>query len=388
MTTRFLVIGGGIVGASISYHLAVEGAEVLLLERRGIGAEASGASAGGVRQQRRHMLEIGLAVASVQRWPDLDRELGTSLDYQRCGGLQLAVDETDEKRLRRTIEHDRAAGLQDVYWVDEQRCRELVPHLGPDVRGGSYCPTDGRVDPVAATRAFATAAYRLGARVMVGRQVVRLIFREDRVCGVVDAKGEELGADLVINAAGAWGPTLHRQLHHALPVEMRIPQMMATLPARGRLLEQVVGLRRRGDERGISLKQLPSGSFMIGGGWGAAKDAAGRPTVDPENARRAIDLAADVIPAIRDLPVERFWFGKEAQTVDALPVVGAVPDVAGYLTAFGFSGHGLAIAPAIGAAVADLAVGRVPRHSVRGLAPRRFLGVGLETVPNEAPSAG
>lgn len=111
---------------------------------------------------------------------------------------------------------------------------------------------------------------------------------------------------------------------------------------------------------------------MVGGGWPSATGEDGQPIVDRANAREALRVAADVIPAIDGLPAERFWFGREAQTIDDLPVLGPVDGLEGYLVALGFSGHGLAIAPEIGQALADVAVGRPARHPIAPMGVDRF----------------
>ena len=384
-----IIVGGGIVGSSVAYHLAVEGHSVTLIERRGIAAEASGASAGGVRQIARHPLEVPFAVASVARWPGLADELDVELGYRQSGGLRLARTQEQLDRLVRMINELRALGVSDLVWVDERTSREIIPGLGEGFLGGAYCPSDGSVDPTLATRAFAVAAYRHGAALEVGRRVRRLRVLGDRVAGVVFDDGEFRGGDVVVNAAGAWAGALHEGIGPALPIVTRGPQMLATVPLEQRLLVPVVAAHDARGTRTISLKQLPCGRFMIGGGWPSATDDAGAPVVDHRHGGEAFQAAVDVLPALTGLPIERFWFGWEAETVDALPVLDPVEGVAGYVLALGFSGHGLAIAPAVGQAIADVVLGREPHHPLEPLGIGRFAESGAIVEPAlPQPDAG
>lgn len=372
MGQRVIIVGGGIVGSSIAYHLAREGVAVTVLERRAIAAEASGASAGGVRQIARHPYEVPFAIASIKRWPTLAQELDAELGYRQTGGMRLARTEAQMATIRTMTDQLRQLGVADLELRDADGMRELVPGLGDDFIGGVYCPSDGSVDAGSATRAFAIAAHRHGARLEIGCQVRQLRVTADRVTGVVVDDGATIDADLVINTAGAWGVALHAQVAGELPVEMRVPQMVVTVPVAERILEPVVAANHASLPKTISLKQLPAGGFMVGGGWPSATGEDGQPIVDRANAREALRVAADVIPAIDGLPAERFWFGREAQTIDDLPVLGPVDGLEGYLVALGFSGHGLAIAPEIGQALADVAVGRPARHPIAPMGVDRF----------------
>lgn len=393
--TEAIIIGGGIVGSSIAYHLARDGMRVTVLERMAIAAEASGASAGGVRQIARHPYEVPFAVASVRRWPTLAEELGAELGYRQTGGTRLARTDDQLATIHTMTEQLRGLGVTDLELRDAQGMREVIPGLGDAFLGGVYCPSDGTVDAPSVTRAFAAAAHRHGARLEVGCQVRELVTAGDRVTGVIIDDGERLHADVVVNTAGAWGVELHTRVAPEVPVEMRVPQMVVTVPVAERILEPVVAATHASLPRTISLKQLPNGGFMVGGGWMSALDADGRRIVDRGHAREALRTAADVLPAIEGVPAERFWFGREAQTVDDLPVLGRVAGLDGYVVAFGFSGHGLAIAPAIGEAIADVIRGQEPRHPVAPMSIDRFAGGAADAVvkaeqaaPMEQPDAG
>lgn len=368
-----IIIGGGVTGSSIAYACAREQLRVLLLERRAIGSEASGASAGGIRQQHRHPAELPLAMASVPRWSTFDDELDHPVEFVQQGGMRLATaDQAEEAQASVGIQQQ--AGLEDLVWLDHADCLHHLPGLDERFVGASYCPTDGHVNPVQATRAFAFAATRQAtvATVRVGETVAEVLVQRDQVRGVCLTSGESIASPVVINAAGVWGAKLSADLGLPLPVEPRVPQMLGTMKQGRKTVGPVVGARDPvlGP---LSLKQLDSGHFLIGGGRPSDISAGVfRPVPDPHSTRAALKLAALAAPAIRTLPLERIWFGVEAQTPDAIPIIDLPPRIRGYGLALGFSGHGLAIAPAVGEAMADLILGRPSRHPVEPFALTRF----------------
>lgn len=384
-----IVIGGGVMGSSISYHLALAGARVALFERRAIGAEASGASAGGVRQQHRHAWEMPLALSSIRRWAELAAELDAELSYRRLGGLRLVRDEAEAAELKDSIRRQNELGLTDLVWLDTADCHEVVPFLGPGFVGGSYCPSDGHADPTATTMAFARQAHRLGAEVRVGETIACVIRKGDAVTGVRLDSGEVAMAPWVVNASGAWGATLGESIGVDVPIRARVPQMLATMPAPRPLLSPVVSLFDTAANRALSLKQVADGGFMLGGGWpSAVDDEGGRPGVSSSNMVGARAMAASILPVIADLPIERIWFGTEAQSRDGLPVLGAAPGVDGFVLALGFSGHGFAIAPAVGEAIADVVTGMPARHPIAPFSIERFWRTGEQPVESGDISAG
>src|SRR6266581_2322839 len=160
-----LVIGGGVIGSSIAYHVARQGRSVLVVERNEVAVEpaASWASAGGVRPQGLHPAEAALARAALARWPTLAEELQADLQYRKCGHLLLAENEVEAEHLQTFVQRQHELGFADVSFVDRKAVFSLVPGLGEQVMAGSFSPADGQADPVLTTRAFANAAKRQGA---------------------------------------------------------------------------------------------------------------------------------------------------------------------------------------------------------------------------------
>ncbi len=369
-SVEVLVIGAGVMGSSIAYHLARQGRRVLLLERGEIASEpvASWASAGGVRRQGRHPAEARLASEAIARWPSLEQELEADLHYRQGGNLLLAETEAEAEGLVAFVQQQRDMGFEDVRLVDRREALELAPGLNERVCAGSYSPADGQADPALTTRAFAAAAARHGAQIWQRTEVYALLTHGARISGAQTEHGA-MYAEQVVLAAGAWSDTLAAPLGLRLPIETRALQMLRSTPAAAPELRPVLSAVGRE----LSLKQLADGSFLIGGGWPG----------DPAPDRRSFRLreesvagnwrtACELLPAVGRQELARAWCGLEAVSRDELPLIGPAPGYEGLFLALGFSGHGFALSPAVGRCVADLlADTRVPE--LEALSPARWL---------------
>ena len=211
----------------------------------------------------RDSAERALALESLRRWPDLDRELEGETGYRRGGGLRVALDERAWHAAPEWVAEQRADGVP-VELVDESAARALVPGIAPACVGGVYCAIDGQAAAVPTVHAFANAARRLGARIEEGIGARALEVEQGRVVAVVRTDGGRTPCDVAIVAAGAWSGLLLGPLGIDLPLRVRALQMLLSDPA-PMTLAPVVGCF----DRGLSLKQLGYGAYLIGGGWPA-----------------------------------------------------------------------------------------------------------------------
>jgi sarcosine oxidase, subunit beta len=367
--TEILIIGAGVIGSAIAYHLALDGRRVLVVDRAGVAEApaASWASAGGVRRQGRDPAEAALASAAIARWPTLEQELQADLHYRQGGNLLLAESDAEAESLIAFIQEQQVMGFTDVRLLDRDDVRALIPGISDQIVAGSYSPADGQADPARTTRAFAAAAQRRGARYWIETDCTALLARESQVVGAQTARGD-VSAKSVVLAAGAWSDTLAATVGLRLPIRMRAYQMLRSTAAPPELLTPVVSAVGRT----LSLKQLPDGAFLLGGGW------PGDPTIDRRGytlRQTSIDgnwaAASAILPIVGEQRLERAWCGLEAESIDEIPFIGRVPGLEGLVVALGFSGHGFAIAPAVGRAVADQIAGQ-PTPSLAGLSPDRI----------------
>ncbi|HLW46801.1 MAG TPA: FAD-binding oxidoreductase [bacterium] len=371
-TTRadVLIIGGGVIGSSIAYHLTLRHAQVVVLDQAppATPPSASWASAGGVRQQRRDPREWPLTRAAAQRWPRLSDELGTDIEFGQGGHLHVVETEQDRRALEDRVARERDAGL-DVRIVSGTDARRLAPGLVERVLAASWSPSDGQANPVKTTRAFAAAASARGAAYRTGPPA-RLLRDGNRVLGA--AAGDEVcEADVTVVAAGAWTARLAAPIGVPLAIVPRGPQMILTDQAPPVLAPTITG-----SGRALSLKQLPDGAFFIGGGWPSDVDAERMTcTVRDESVRGSWRVATEVFAPLRGCRIRQVWCGLEAESADGVPLIGPVPGVSGVYVAAGFSGHGFQLAPAVGAAVAASLHGE-PQVGLEALSPARAMGNG------------
>ena len=351
-----VIVGGGLMGLSTAFHLRRldPGVEVTVLERASVGAAASGASAAGVRAMGRDPAERRLALESLKRWPELDRELEGQTGYRRGGGLRIALDDKSWDAAPGWAAEQRSDGVP-LETLDARAAREMAPGINPGCLGGVYSPIDGQAGAMATVEAFASAARRLDARVEEGAVVKALVVEDSRVVGIERGDGSRQPCDVAVVTAGAWTTSLLAPLGVNLPLHTRPLQMLLTRPAPGSL-PPVLGCF----ERKISFKQLTGGAFLIGGGWpGCVVDhEANRWQVLEDSVRGSLEVAGEVYPPVAACALDRSWIGLEAFLPDELPAIGPVPGLGGLLVATGFSGHGFALSPMVGDVLARLALGR------------------------------
>jgi sarcosine oxidase subunit beta len=365
-TAEAVIIGGGVIGCATAYELSRRGVEVVLVEAATLASAASGASAGGVRQQGRDPRELPLALRAVRRWPQLSSELEADLHYRQDGNLTLAERPEDVAALERRVARERAAGL-DVELLDAVDVRELVPGVAPSVLAASWCKSDGQAMPSLVTHAFARAAARLGARVLQRARVTAIVRRRDKVAAVRTTRGT-ISCRWVVDAAGAWGAEVAQLAGLSIPVHRRALQMLVSEPVPLRLRPVLGSAHRR-----LSLKQLPGGAYLIGGGWPGRVDPATRRTwLLPSSLAGNAQAARAVYPPVVRARIVRCWAGIEAITPDEVPIIGPARELEGFIYACGFSGHGFALAPAVGELIAELVTTGGPSLPLDSLSPSRF----------------
>ena len=375
--TEFLVIGGGVMGSSIAYSLAKQGRRVLVVERAEVAVEpaASWASAGGVRRQGRHAAEAQLAIEAIERWHTLEQELEADMHYRQGGNLLLAESEAEAAQLEAHVQHQHDLGFVDVRLVDRQEALALVPGLSERVVAGSFSPGDGQADPALTTRAFAQAAQRHGATYWTGTACHGLLTHNNRVVGAQTERGE-VQAGQVVLAAGAWSDEIAASIGLRLPIRTQALQMVRTTLATPGIVQAVLSAV----SRPLSLKQLNNGAFLLGGGWPGVPTPDRRSyTLLPQHIQGNWQTAGELLPTVSQQSVDRAWCGLEAESFDAIPLIGPMTGREGLTVAVGFSGHGFAISPAVGRTVADQLVGR-PTPELDALSPARIAGFDPDKV--------
>jgi len=378
-----VIVGAGISGAASAYELAAAGLSVVLVDRYGPAAMASGWTLAGVRQSGRHPAELPLAREAVRLWQDLAERLEAPTHYRRGGNLRLARTPGEWVAVAQLVQEQSAAGL-DLSLLDAQQVAQLAPAVSPLVLGGSYCPSDGHADPHATVQAFVDAAVRAGAQTRFGEAVFSIDVANGRVTGVTTDKGR-IAAGRVILAAGVFGNTLLQPLGLAVPMQVRAVTVIRTAPV-APMLEQVLGVA----SADCAGRQEVTGRLRFTGAssdWTGEMEDGARPRVRPAAGSVAgtITLFGSVLPAALDAPVDEIWAGLIDQTPDVLPVLQSVPDPAGLVIAMGFSGHGFCLGPVTGRIAAAMAQDLPVDLPIEPFALTRF---DRWNAPANAPTAG
>jgi sarcosine oxidase subunit beta len=367
-TPDIIVIGGGISGTATAYELSKRGHRVTLLERDAIASMASGWTLAGVRQSGRHVAELPLASAAVRRWETLEEELGANVEYRQDGNLRLARTEDEVPVISQVVEDGRKIGLP-IEYVEAAALREVAPALSPDVAGASLCETDGHANNHLAVKAFADAAARRGATIRTGVHVESLLVDGDRIAGVKTCDGN-LGADVVVVAAGIYTPTLLLPLGLDLPLRIVLCPVVQTEVAEP-MLGPVLGVA----DGGFAGRQEASGRFRMTGpsdDWVADQHTVDNTGPTLWQVQQVIERAVEVLPGVGSLRMARAWGGLIDRTPDVIPVLDRVPEYEGLVVGAGFSGHGFGIGPVTGEILADLATEGSTRFDISAFQLSRF----------------
>ncbi|HVO63280.1 MAG TPA: FAD-dependent oxidoreductase [Terriglobales bacterium] len=352
-TADVVIIGGGIVGSSIAYHLTQAGCRsVLVLERESHqGKGSTGKSMGGVRAQFSTPVNIQMSLYSIPFYASFDEKLGFPCGYRPQGYLFCATAAKHMAYLRANYQKQVAIGLQDVRLISAGEIRKRFPQLrSDDIIGGSFCSTDGFVDPYSAMTGFMTWACEHGAELWKHTEVTA-INRDARGVCAVETTREPIQTRNVVNAAGPWAASVAKMVDLDLPVEPLRRMLVPTEP-----FDQFPHTAPMIIDMSSGFHFRPEGlGFLMA--WNDPGETPGFKTdFDPNFIEKILTHAVDRVPCFENLAVnpKRAWAGLYEMTPDHHPILGPAPEVPGFFLANGFSGHGVMHAPATGKILSDL----------------------------------
>jgi sarcosine oxidase, subunit beta len=352
-TAEVVIIGGGIVGSSIAFHLTAAGCDdVLVIERETAqGKGSTGKSMGGVRAQFSTPVNIQMSLYSIPFYASFEDKLGHPSGYRPQGYLFCATEEKHMAYLRTNHAKQVAMGLKAVRLISGDEIRSMFPQLrGDDILGGSFCSTDGFVDPYSAMIGLMTWAADHGAKLWKNAEVTGIQRDAQRVAGVETTKGT-VSTRKVVNCAGPWAAGIAKMAGVDLPVEPLRRMLVPTEP-----FDQFSHRAPMIIDMSNGFHFRPEGlGFLLA--WNDPEETPGYKTdFDPAFIEKILTRAAERVPVFENLAVnpKRAWAGLYEMTPDHHPILGPVQDVPGFFLANGFSGHGVMHAPATGKILSDL----------------------------------
>jgi len=356
-----VIVGGGVIGTSIAYHLGLLGLrDVVLLERDKLTSGTTWHAAGLIASAGMSSETlVWVQQYSRRLYIDLAAQTGMATGFRQCGHIHLATDPVRRAVLKRDANFVRTQGL-DRFEISPREVVDLFPLIEPKgIISGFYTPTDGRIDPVGVTMMLAAAARRLGAQIHEGTPVTDFLTRGTRIAGVRTPRGD-IAADRVVLAAGMWSRQLGAKLGVPVALQAAEHYYLLTEPLAGAdptlpVVEDPATFTYVREEGGGLLFGLfePDGAT-----WrphGIPPDASFS-TLPPDWDRMMpfLDKAFARYPVMRDAGIKTFFCGPESFTPDGDYLLGESPQVDGLFVASGLNSLGILSAGGVGALVADL----------------------------------
>ncbi|HEV7424991.1 MAG TPA: FAD-dependent oxidoreductase [Thermoanaerobaculia bacterium] len=371
-----VIVGAGVIGTSIAYHLAAQGLSDVMVIDRGteLGAGSTPRATGGFRAQFATAADIALSLLSREKLRRFEDEIGVDSGYRPYGYLFIARSEQAMAQLRIANELQHACGLPEARLIDAEEVRRINPAVVDDaIVGGTFCPTDGFIRAMKVLGGYFAAAQRLSVGFEFGVTVRGMRIEGDRIAALETSRGE-IHADTFINAAGAWAGTLGVDILVA-PLRRQVAATIETdvLPDTTPMTVWADdGFHFRVRDRRVLLlwPDSPPSSFDVafdGSSW----------------LPQVLDFTNARIPILRDVPIDpdACWAGLYEMSPDHHAILGRAPSLANLYLANGCSGHGVMHAPAIGQVLSELIVDGRSSIDIHSLRPSRFAeGEGIEAA--------
>jgi sarcosine oxidase subunit beta len=366
-TADIVIVGGGIIGLSIAYHLAVKKAgRIVLLEKGQLGEGSTSRCVGGIRTQFSTEVNIQFSLESIKVFERFEEEFGVDPELKRIGYLFLATTEMEMRIFKENVKLQREFGIS-VELLNPDEIKSRWPYLRTeDIVGGTFCSMDGYAGPSEVLTGFANGARRAGVRIYEGTEVVGISLRNGKV-HEVRTKGDEISTPVVINAGGPYASLVGEMAEIEIPVKPLRRQVFVTAPFH--LTDQTIPLTID-FHRGWYFRQEVDGLLLSGP---LDQESSFNLNTDYEAMVQASENAMDRVPALENAKIARGWAGLYEISPDNHAILGKVPEVEGFILANGFSGHGFQHSPAVGKVISELIVdGKATTIDISSLSIERF----------------
>lgn len=345
----YVIIGGGVMGASTAYHLAAQGAEnILLLEKEEFfGQGATGRCAGGVRYQFATEVNIRLSLESLPMLERFEEEFGQAIDYEQVGYLFLLTTQDSVEQFRENVRLQHRLGVK-TDWLSGDGVRDRLPMMNlDDVIAATNYGRDGVVDPNGVVMGYISAARDLGVRAINSIEVQDIHVEGGEVRGVVTNAGE-ISTSVVVNAAGPWAGRVGTMAGIEVPIEPLRRQWFTTTP-----LPELPDDFPFVIDFSQSLYFHPEGDGLLTGMSNPDEEVGFNQRVDPDWEMVHIQAAVERLPLLADAGLASRLAGLYENTPDAHPIFGGT-QVEGFYIVAGFSGHGFMHGPVAGKCMSEI----------------------------------
>jgi sarcosine oxidase subunit beta len=381
-TAGAVIIGGGVVGCSIAYHLARRGLrDIVVVERDSVGSGTTSKAAGGIRAQFPTETEVRFSQEAIRVFENFQEEFGVDIGYRKIGYLFLVSAADDLRGFEERMALQRRLGV-DVRRLTPGDAGKLVPALRvDDLIAAVWGPEDGMAGPAEVTGAFARRARELGARIVEGVEVTGIDLEGGRVRGVRTAQGR-IDTPWIVNAAGPSAARVGRLAGLDLPVLPRRRHIFFTEP-----FPDLPGPVPLTTDRGSGFyfrKEMEQVLLSPGD----VEDVGDDPevAVDWGRVERTVQMAVHRIPIIENARIAGGWAGLRPLTPDDHAIIGPAPGLEGMFLAIGFGGHGFQHSPATGRHVAEWMLEGRPSMDLSLFDPARF-AAGRAVAHDRGPDA-
>ena len=366
-TADVVIVGGGVIGVSIAYHLALKRAgRIVLFEKGQLGEGSTSRCVGGIRLQFSTEINIRFSLESLKIFEQFIEEFGVDPEFKRIGYLFLGTTELEMGVFKENIKLQRKLGIP-VELLNPDEIRARWPYLRvDDILGGTFCPRDGYAGPSEVLSGFASGAKRAGVKIYEGMEIIGISVEKGKIHSV-KTKEEEIFAPVVVNAAGPYAASIGEMVGIKIPVKPLRRQIFITAPFH--LTDQTIPLTID-FHRGWYFRQEVDGLLLSGP---LDSEPSFNLNIDYEAMAETSENAIYRVPVLEKARIARGWAGLYEISPDHHAILGRVPEVEGFFLANGFSGHGFQHSPAVGKVIAELITeGRAKTIDITSLSIERF----------------
>ena len=362
-----VIVGGGVIGTSIAYHLALKKAgRVVVLEKGQCGEGSTSRCVGGIRSQFSTEINIRFSLEALKAFYRFKEELGVDPEFRQIGYLFLATTEPELEVFKQNVALQKTFGIP-VEFLASDEIEKRCPYLRmEDILGGTFCAWDGYAGPSEVLSGFVSGARRAGVKIYEGTEVIGIAQQSGQVTGVKTKQGT-IDAPVVVNAAGPFASIIGEMAGLKVPVKPLRRQVFVTGPYR--LTDGTIPLTID-FHRGWYFRQEVDG-FLLSGPLD--KEPSYNVSTDYEAMVEAAENATYRVPAMEKARIARGWGGLYEISPDNHAILGTVPGLQGFILANGFSGHGFQHSPVVGQVIAELVTGgRATTIDITPLSIERF----------------